>query len=321
MTTRDLTDALAFGDALVRAFGPSRARSRVALAPLTTFKVGGPADWLLELHGHRELYVALDLAAAAGVPVTVLGGGSNVLIGDAGVRGLVVRVRGGRVTSPTPAVARADAGVTLNGLVRWTITRGLAGLEMWAGTPGTVGGAVYGNAHFQGRLIGDRLVRAAVVSRGGMMAELEQVEMAFAYDDSRLRHTGEILLWADFAVARGEPARLRDIARAALRYRKHTQPLARPSAGCIFKNPDPERVSLSPDVPPSAGALIDRAGMKGATSGGALVSPTHANFIVNAGGATARDVRQLIGRCKRAVRERFGIELEEEIVYLGDWDE
>jgi len=320
MTTRSRTGAAAFGDALVRTFGPARARSRVALAPLTTFKVGGPADWLLELHGHRELHVALELAAAAGVPVTVLGGGSNVLVGDRGVRGLVVRVRGGAVTPVTPGAVRADAGVTLNGLVRWTIARGLAGLEMWAGTPGTVGGAIYGNAHFQGRLIGERVVRAAVVSRAGTMTELVRAEMAFAYDDSRLQHTGEILLWADFAVEPGEPARLRDIARAALRYRKHTQPLALPSAGCIFKNPDPARVPLPSDVPPSAGALIDRAGMKGAALGGALVSPAHANFIVNAGGATARDVRQLIQRCKRAVRDRFGIELEEEIVYLGDWE-
>ena len=309
------------GDALARAFGLERARPGVGLAPFTTFKVGGPAEWLGEAMGHAELRTALELAAAAGVPVTVLGGGSNVLVSDAGVRGLVVRVRGGAVESLTSDTVRADAGVTLNGLVRWTIARGLAGLERWAGTPGSVGGALYGNAHFQGRLIGDLVRRAGVVSRDGKTAQLDRAAMAFAYDDSRLRQTGEILLWADFVVEPGDPARLREIARASLHHRKRTQPLALPSAGCIFRNPDPGCVSLPPGVPASAGALIDRAGLKGAAVGGARVSPIHANFIVNEGGATARDIRALVERCRAAVRERFGVELEEEIVYLGEWSD
>jgi UDP-N-acetylmuramate dehydrogenase len=223
------------------------------------------------------------------------------------------------VAHVTRGTVRADAGVTLNGLVRWTIARGLAGLETWAGTPGSVGGAIYGNAHFQGHLIGERVVRAAVVSPSGEILELDQAAMAFAYDDSRLRHTGEILLWAAFAVEPGEPARLRETARASLRYRKRTQPLARPSAGCVFRNPDAARVRLPSGVPASAGALVDQCGLKGATEGGAQVSPVHANFIVNLGGATANDVRALVVRCKAAVRDRFGVELEEEIVYVGEW--
>ncbi len=311
--------AAAFGETLVRAFGPERARAGVVLAPLTTFKVGGPADWLVEAWGHAEVRTALELAAAASVPVTMLGGGSNVLVADAGVRGLVVRVRGGAVEQARSDAVRADAGVTMNGLVRWTIAHGLAGLERWAGTPGTVGGAVHGNAHFEGRLIGDRVQRVGVVSRDGKTAVLDQAAMAFGYDESRLQHTGEVLLWAELAVTPGEPARLREIARASLHHRKRTQPLALPSAGCVFRNPDPARDSLSPGVPRSAGALIERAGLKGAGVGGARVSTVHANFIVNEGGATARDVRTLVERCRAAVREQFGVQLEEEIVYLGEW--
>lgn len=307
------------GRSLARAFGRDRPRARAPLAPLTTFKVGGPADWLLEVHDTAELQLALSIAGAANQPVTVLGGGSNVLVGDRGVRGLVIRMRSGAIAERPPGAVRADAGVTLNGVVRWTIGRGLAGLERWAGTPGTVGGALHGNAHFQGRLIGDLVLRAGVISRSGDMATLEAAALAFGYDDSRLQHTGEILLWADFAVEHGDPETLRGIARASLAYRKRTQPLAIPSAGCVFRNPDPRHDPVPPDVPASAGALIDRAGLKGATAGAARVSAVHANFLVNTGGATARDVRELIERCKAAVHERFGIDLREEIVYVGEF--
>lgn len=301
--------------ALQSAFG-DRARRGVALAPLTTFRVGGAADWLVDLRDAGELRVLLEIARDAGLPVTILGGGSNVLVADAGVRGIVARFRGGQVRRIGDGLVRADAGVTINGLVRWTITHGLGGIEVWAGTPGTVGGAVYGNAHFQGRLIGELIAAATLVTPGGRIADVPASAMEFAYDYSRLHRTGEIVLSADFRVFPGEPAALREAARASLAFRKRTQPLALSSAGCIFQNPDPgERM---PDgVPPSAGALVDRAGMKGAQIGGARVSPVHANFIVNEGTATAGDVAALIARCKEAVRARFGVELREEIVYLG----
>jgi len=144
-----------FRASLERAFGVDRVRANVPLAPLTTFKVGGPAEWLIETRSSREIVTALGIAHREGVPVTVLGGGSNVLVSDAGVRGLVIRPRGGDVRAEDEHHVRADAAVTINGLVRWTINRGCAGLEAWAGTPGTVGGAIFGNAHFGGRLIGE----------------------------------------------------------------------------------------------------------------------------------------------------------------------
>ncbi len=306
------------GAALRDAFGPARVHQDAPLAAFTTFKVGGPADWLLELHGGSELRQAAAIARQAGVPLIALGGGSNVLVSDAGVRGIVVRVHGGEVRTVDASGVRADAGVTINGLVRWTIGRGIAGLEAWAGTPGTVGGAVFGNAHFRGRLISELIDRVTLVTADGAVADLPVAEMEFGYDYSRLHRTREVVVSADFQVSSGDPAALRAVARESLAFRKRTQPLESASAGCIFQNPDPARDRVPAGIPPSAGALVDRAGLKGAREGAARVSPTHANFIVNEGGATARDIRALIERCKTEVGARFGVTLREEIVYLGE---
>jgi UDP-N-acetylmuramate dehydrogenase len=307
------------GDALRRAFG-DRVRANVPLAPLTTFRVGGPAEFLFEPRNGDEVVAALRIAGREHMPVTLLGGGSNVLIADTGIRGLVLRPRGGDVRSIDPHHVRADAAVTINGLVRWTINHGVAGLEAWAGTPGTVGGAIYGNAHFAGRLIGDLVDGVRLADRAGAVKDLADSEMAFGYDRSRLQASGEVLLSAVFRVAPGDPAALRATARESLAYRKHTQPLNMPSAGCIFQNPEPGRDCVPDGIPWSAGALVDRAGLKDASIGGARVSPTHGNFIVNDGHATAGDIRKLIERCRRAVRDRFGVDLRDEIVYLGEFD-
>jgi UDP-N-acetylmuramate dehydrogenase len=305
-------------DRLVAAFGADRVTRNAPLAPLTTFKVGGPADWLVDVHRSEDLEQALALGREAGLPISVLGGGSNVLVSDTGVRGLVVRVHGGDVRQIDASVIRADAGVTINGLVRWTVNRGLAGIEAWAGTPGTVGGAVYGNAHFRGRLIEELIVAVRLVTLDGIMQDVSRADMEFAYDYSRLHRTREIVVSVDFSVSAGEPSALRVTARESLAFRKRTQPLESPSAGCIFQNPDPRRERVPEGIPPSAGALVDRAGLKGARQGAARVSTTHANFIVNEGGATARDIRTLIDRCKSEVKAQFGVVLREEIVCLGE---
>lgn len=306
-----------FRDALLQRFGADRVRREVPLAPYTTFKVGGPAEWFLEPRSSDEILDALRIAHASGVRVTLLGGGSNVLIGDRGVRGLVIRPRGGVIEQIAAARVRADAATTINGLVRWTIQRGIAGIEAWAGTPGTVGGAIFGNAHFGGRLIGELVESVRLAGLDGITRDLSRDEMEFGYDRSRLQKTGEVLLSAVFRVTTGDPAALREIARQSLAYRKNTQPLDTPSAGCIFQNP--ERADVPADIPASAGALVDRAGLKGASHGDARVSPTHGNFIVNEGHATAADIRGLIDLCRARVSERFGVALQEEIVYLGDF--
>jgi len=294
-----------------------RVQRDAPLAPYTTFKVGGPADWLVHARTAAEIRATVDIARDAHLPVTVLGGGSNVLIADAGVRGVVIRIHGGEVASVSDDRIRADAGLTINGLVRWTINRGIAGLEAWAGTPGTVGGAIHGNAHFKGRLIGELIDNVEVATGDGEIRRLGVSEMEFGYDRSRLQRTHEIAITADFRVDRGDVASLRTIARESLAYRKRTQPLESASAGCIFQNPDPAFDHVPDGIPWSAGALVDRAGLKGSREGQARVSPTHGNFIVNEGQATAAEIRRLVERCRAAVRDAFGVDLRDEIVYLG----
>ena len=307
-------------DLLAAGLGPGRVRCDVPLAPFTTFRVGGPADYLVEARDAADLAAVVAVAARAGMPVTVLGGGSNVLVSDAGIRGVVVRVHGGAIGPEGDGRVRADAGATLNALVRWTIGRGLAGLEAWAGTPGTVGGAIFGNAHYQGRSIGDAVRSVRLVGEGGSIEDVPSGAMEFAYDRSRLHRTGEIVLSVLFALTPGQdPAVLRETARRSLAERKRTQPLDVPSAGCVFQNPDPAVDPVPEGIPASAGALVDRAGLKGCAIGGARVSPVHANFIVNDGGAGAADIRRLIDRCRDEVLARFGVTLREEIRYLGEW--
>jgi UDP-N-acetylmuramate dehydrogenase len=305
-------------EALVTAFGAERIKVDAPLAPLTTFKVGGPADVLFEPTSSDELLKALGIARAAGQPVTMLGGGSNVLVSDRGVRGLVIRPRGGAVNAVGDRLVRADAAVTINGLVRWTINRGYAGLEAWAGTPGTVGGAIFGNAHWKKTNIGDLVESVRLVKPDGTLLQAPADRMEFDYDYSRLKRTGEIVLWVAFRVTPGgDPAALRLVARDSLAFRKRTQPLESPSAGCIFMNPDPSREKIPEGIPASAGALVDRAGLKGAARGGARVSPTHANFVITNGSSTAADIKALIEECRSAVKERFGVTLQDEIICLG----
>ncbi len=282
-----------------------RVVANAPLAPRTTFKIGGPADVLLETRSADEILRAVRLAHEWGVNVTLLGGGSNVLVSDTGVRGLVVHPAGGAISGAGDEV-RADAAVSVNGLVRWTIGRGLAGLEAWAGTPGSVGGGIYGNAHFRGRLLSEHVVRAGLASPAGDLVVVSGAAMGFGYDRSRLQRSGEILLWADFRVSGGEPTLLRQQARASLAYRKATQPLHLASAGCIFQNPAADE-AMPEGLPRSAGALIDRSGLKGARVGGASVSPLHGNFIVNKGRATAADVLTLIEDVHDRVLEKTGV--------------
>ena len=306
------------GARLVAVAGAEHVHANAPLAPLTTFKVGGPADWLVDAHGLEALRALVAVATDAALPLTILGGGSNVLVSDAGVRGIVVRVRGGEVRRIDSSLIRADAGVTINGLVRWTVNRGVSGIEAWAGTPGTVGGAIHGNAHFQGRLMSEIVASVALVTASGSIEHVAAGDMEFGYDFSRLQRTHEVVVAADFHVSSGEPAALRAVARESLAFRKRTQPLESASAGCIFQNPDPSRERVPAGIPASAGALVDRAGLKGTRQGGARVSTTHANFIVNDGSATARDIRALIDRCASEVQRQFGVALREEIVCLGE---
>jgi len=294
-------------------------RPDIVLAPVTTFKVGGACDWFLDARSSSEVSEALATASRIGMPVTILGGGSNVLIGDGGIRGLVLRFRQKDVSEVGPGVVRASAGVSLNALVRWTIRNGLAGLERWAGTPGTVGGAIYGNAHFQGRLLGTLVQRVGLCGLDGCEYWVDKEEMEFRYDSSRIQSSREVVLWVDFEVNSEDPDLLRKRARDSISYRRQTQPLRFQSAGCIFRNPDPRVESVPNGIAPSAGALIDFAGLKGSRVGMARVSEQHGNFIISEGRTSAKDIRALIERCQMRIESEFGISLRREVVYLGEF--
>ena len=310
-------DAAGIGERLRQAAGPAHIVERAPLGPLTTFGVGGPADWLATITSESALSAVLKVCQETGTRVTTLGGGSNVVVADEGIPGVVLRLQMTTISQPSPDRVRAQAGVTMNGLVRWTIGRGLAALEAWAGTPGTVGGAIYGNAHYGGRNIGDLVTEVGLVSPDGRLSTAPRASMEFAYDTSRLKRTREVVAWADFAVVPGAPETLRAIARKSLAHRKRTQPLAFPSAGCMFQNPDPAQDRIPEGIAPSAGALIDRAGLKGHRIGGAMISPVHANFFVSDGTATASDIYALAEHARTTVRTTFGVELRDEIVFLG----
>jgi UDP-N-acetylmuramate dehydrogenase len=296
-----------------------RFRPHHPLAPLTTLGLGGSADWFVEVTGEEELLHAASAARKSGLPLTLLGGGSNVLVSDDGIRGAVIRVRGGTARRVADRTVRAFAGMTINGLVRWCIQRGLAGIEAWAGTPGTVGGAIHGNAHFDGREVGELVAGLRVADDTGNVAAVGAETAGFGPGGAALAGRGGILLSADFRVRPGDPPVLRRRARASLAFRKRTQPLGVPSAGCAFRNPHPAMVSLPPDVPCAAGALLDRAGMKGVRIGGARVSEIHANFLTAENGATAADVHRLLETCQAAVMGAFGVRLVPELVFLGDF--
>ncbi len=311
--------------ALAAVVGDDRVHREEPLAGHTTFRIGGNADWLVDARKQEDLTGLLAVARQFGLPVTMLGGGSNVLVADDGVRGIVVRARYAAISEVAPGVVRASAGVSINGLVRWTIHRGLAGLEAWAGTPGTVGGAIHGNAHFRNQPIGNLVTHIGLIPRNGASApdgivRTPRDAMEFGYDRSRVQRTGELVAWAEFAVSPAPPERLREAARESLRFRKRTQPLAQPSAGCIFQNPDATAGDLPDHLPTTAGALIDGAGLKGCAIGRARVSDTHANFIVTRAGAKARDVRDLILRVQHVVAERYGVALRPEVVLVGQFD-
>ena len=306
-------------EAFSAVFPQGRVRSGVGLGPMTTFRTGGQADWFLETSEAADVAKAMVASRQLRLPVTFLGGGSNVLVGGRGVRGLVIRLRYGEIRETHAGRVRVDAGVSLNGLVRWMVSRGWAGLERWAGTPGTVGGAIHGNAHFRGHLIGNQITRVGLIEATGAAFEVESHDMRFGYDTSRLRHSGEAALWAEFDVRPGAPAALREAARSSLAYRKKTQPLASRSAGCIFQNPNRTTDDVPDDIPPSAGALIDRAGLKGTSVGEARVSTVHGNFIVSDGSATPGEIRDLIELCRTTVQNHFGVRLRDEIRYLGEF--
>ena len=307
----------------------------ISLANFTTFKIGGPADYFIEARTSSDLEDILSKAILNNIPFFILGGGSNILIGDKGIRGLVIKnntqaitIRGakGRFVRGTQSgivYVEVDTGVMMNKLVRFTIDEGLQGLEMHLGLPGTVGGALYMNSkwmHPEG-YVGDSVYQATLVASDGSLRTVPRNHFHFGYDKSSLQQTKEIVTRVVFALKKSPKDQLWDIANKSIAYRRVTQPQGVCSPGCTFRNiTKAEALSFpTPNQTTSAGMLLDKAGVKGYTIGGAQVSPIHANFIINVNHARAVDVIQLIEYAREKVKRMFGITLQEEIVHIGEF--
>lgn len=321
-------------DLLHKKYG-DRVRRDEPLARYTTFKIGGPADVFFEAKETQELVDAVVAARELKTPIFVLGGGTNILIGDKGIRGLVIKnntsaiaIAGakGKMTSGArvgEVFVEADTGVPMNKLVRFTAEEGLAGLEMQLGLPGTVGGAIYMNSkwtHPEG-YVGDVVYQATILTPASEVKAVPKSYFQFAYDTSIIQKTGDIVLSVVFALTPGDKEAIWNIANESIAYRRATQPQGVLSPGCTFQNISKAAAITvpTPNHTTSAGFLVDHAGMKGAVVGNAQISPIHANFIVNTGQAKASDVVQLIETARAKVKAQFGVTLEEEIVRVGEF--
>ena len=320
-------------EAVAKQIDDKRVSFNEALAPHSWMKVGGPADLFFVATSADDLKLAVKAAFAHGVSYTVLGGGSNVLIKDGGIRGLVIKNRAEKISlagvtgkregssmDVSGAVVKAESGVVVNQLVRYTIEESLAGLEEFLGIPGTVGGAVFNNSHHLDHLIGDYISEVGVVNEAGEEIVYKNSEMGFDYDDSRLQGTKEVVLWAKFSLIKGDKKQLWQLAEAALRRRRDTQPLEMPSSGCMFKNIGKANAIRfnTPNGATGAGFLIDQAGLKGLKQGKAMVSDKHANFIINTGGASAKDVMKLSELVFKKVKDKYGVQMQKEVFFIGE---
>jgi UDP-N-acetylmuramate dehydrogenase len=293
--------------------GTTGAATRLAfpLAPLTSLRVGGRAALFLEAQTDADLRAAGAAITATGIPWTVIGKGSNVLVSDRGFPGLVLRLgKGFRWAARDGGRLRAGGAMPLPALAGVALAHGLAGLEFGVAIPGSVGGAVRMNAGAHGGSMSEVLADVDLFSlERGSAASMAAEEAGFAYRSSRLPR-GTLVIGATVALTPDDGAAIRSRMDEARAWRKDTQPLAEPNCGSVFKNP-PGR---------HAARLVQDSGAKGLSVGGASVSSKHANFIVTGAGATAEDVVRLIELVRARVRERFGVELETEVQLVGDFD-
>jgi UDP-N-acetylmuramate dehydrogenase len=305
-------------------------RSGVNLAALTSMKVGGPAEYFLTVSKTDDLIFTLRWARKAGLPYFVLGGGSNILISDAGISGLVIhnRCRQVRVDEAPCCVwplderpyLFAESGAPTAGAARTSVNSGLTGFEWAISVPGTIGGAVLGNAGAHGGEVKDSFEYGYLFDEAGDVREVRSEELAYSYRSSSLKRAlplragfKAVLLSANFRLERGDPAVIRQHAEVFLQHRRRTQPVE-PSMGSTFVNPEGD----------FAGRLIEAAGLKGTRVGGVEVSRKHANFLVNVGGlggATASDALTLVRLVRERVASHCGVLLEPEIQLAGEWDE
>ncbi len=284
--------------------------SKVSLATLTSYRVGGPAEWYVGPKNPAQLRASLEWANAEGLSFTLIGGGSNLLISDSGLSGLVIGTRGLRHTyfDLERGQITAAAGEPLPRLAWKAAKLGWQGLEWAVGIPGTVGGAVVMNAGAHGGCTADILMTAEVLSRTGQLDILKPQDLDYRYRTSKLQGGDCSVLQATFQLKPGaDPAHVLAQTAEQFKRRRQSQPYNLPSCGSVFRNPGPE----------AAGWLIEQAGLKGYQIGGAQVAQRHANFILNCGGATANDVFQLIRYVQEKVEQRWSYLLEPEVKIIG----
>lgn len=289
---------------------PLSIRENVPLAPLISFKVGGPARWFCEPATAADFAESMAWAKERGLRTFVLGKGTNLVFSDRGFPGLVIYTgrsfthivwEGNRVT--------AQAGALLHSVVTQSVGKGMAGIQNLAGIPGTMGGGTYINAGAFGQELKDVIAKVVSTTREGRLIERNNAECGFAYRHSKFFDLDEIILETTLDLAPGDTDALQAEMRETLRKRKEKQPLHLPNAGSMFKRP-PGRF---------AGTLIEQAGLKGFRIGGAMISEKHANFTVNAGGATAQDIHDLSSEVIRRVEEQSGVTLEREVIFIGEF--
>lgn len=277
------------------------------LAPYTSFRIGGPATLLATPADREDLKRALAFARSERLPVHVLGGGSNTLVRDGGFRGMAIYLNAFQALERRGDAVAAGAGVRVSRLLAFSCRQGLAGLEILSGVPGTVGGAVWGNAGAWGGATADVLATVELVTVAGEERTLSRREIPFRYRASGLP-AGSVVTQAAFALAPGDATAIRRRISGYLVRRNVGQPVEFRSAGSIFKNPPGEY----------AGRLVERAGLKGTRIGNAMISAKHGNYIVNLGGARAADVLALVALAHERVRDAMGVELELEIKVVGE---
>src|SRR3989338_948670 len=293
---------------------PLEIKQNEPLSKHTTFAIGGPAKYFAAAKTKEEVLEAIDFAEKKKLPFFVLGGGSNILINDGGYDGLIIKIQIGGVKVEEDVIT-AGAGVLLSQLVNESANKGLSGLEWAVGIPGTIGGAVNGNAGAYGRSISESAREVVVLAEeDGRWKEkrYSREECGFEYRKSKFKHLAnrEIILEVVLKMQKSDTEKVRGEIRNTILRRKGKIP-AQPSAGCVFKN-----IKKDGQLVAAVGKLVEECGLKGVKSGNAEIPHLHGNYVVNLGGAKADDVLKLINLCKQKVKDRFNLELEEEIIVM-----
>lgn len=300
---------------MTSAFGPAL-KFDYPLAPLTSYKTGGAAKYFIATGSTDEVGHAVTSARRLNMPYFLIGGGSNLLVSDSGFDGLIIKVDVRGIWLAGPGVIDCGAGEDLMALVKFASDNGLTGLEFAAGIWGSVGGALYGNAGAFGGEIGSVVKDVTLVDAEGAVRTVGPEYCRFAYRDSYLKKTHEVVSRATFQLQPGDPDVIQARVNEILQLRDGKHPNTGMSAGCFFKNiPDPSQ----PFGKLPAGKLLEEAGAKQLQVGRAKVFEKHANIIVNTGGATSREIRALADLMKERVKEKFQIELEEEVIQVGEF--